>query len=259
MDLLEFHTLNVRISESVCFVQLHRPDADNAINEVMIDEFRRVLSLCRESMNVVVIEGTPEVFTSGADLASVGASSAEEDEREGLRDARALYDLWLELATAPYISIAHVRGRVNAGGIGFIAASDIVLADESAQFSLSELLFGLFPACVLPFLIRRIGRQRAHYMTLMTQPVPVEQAHQWGLVDAYAERSGPLLGRHLRRLRCLTKTAVGRYKQYQAQLDESMVNARPVALAANRLVFSDPENVLVIRRYMERGLLPFQQ
>jgi len=62
--------------------------------------------------------------------------------------------LWLRLATVRTVTISHVRGKANAGGIGFVAASDIVLADETAQFSLSELLFGLYPACVLPFLIR---------------------------------------------------------------------------------------------------------
>ncbi len=67
------------------------------------------------------------------------------------RNPERLYDLWLRLATGPFITISHVRGRVNAGGIGFVATSDIVLAERSAQFSLSELLFGVFPARYFPF------------------------------------------------------------------------------------------------------------
>src|SRR5439155_22787849 len=94
-----------------------------------------------------------------------------------------LYDLLLQLETGSYITLSHVQGKANAGGIDIVAACDIVLADHAAQFSLSELLFGLFPACVLPFLIRRVGFQKAHYMTLMTQPISAQRAHTWGLVD----------------------------------------------------------------------------
>jgi polyketide biosynthesis enoyl-CoA hydratase PksH len=85
--------------------------------------------------------------------------------------------------------MSHVRGTSNAGGTGFVAASDIVIADNTAQFSLSELLFGLYPACVLPFLTKRIGFRKAHYLTLMTNPISVQQANAWNLVDAYEENS----------------------------------------------------------------------
>ena len=37
---------------------------------------------------------------------------------------------------------ADIAGRVNAGGMGLVAASDVVVAGSQAQFSLSEILFG---------------------------------------------------------------------------------------------------------------------
>jgi polyketide biosynthesis enoyl-CoA hydratase PksH len=175
------------------------------------------------------------------------------------RSAEVLYDLWTDLATGPYVTIAHVRGKANAGGIGFVAACDIVLADERAVFSLSELLFGLFPACVLPFLIRRIGVQKAHYMTLMTVPIPVQEAHRWGLVDAYAADSADLLRRHLLRLRRLSKSAIQRYKQYLSALDTFLAASRMPAVAGNREVFSDPENLEKIARFVATGQFPWER
>jgi polyketide biosynthesis enoyl-CoA hydratase PksH len=151
-----------------------------------------------------------------------------------------------------------VRGTANAGGVGFAAACDIVLADTTAVFSLSELLFGLFPACVMPFLVRRIGLQKAHYLTLMTQPVSVQQAHAWGLVDGFDERSTDLLRRHLLRLRRLSKPAIHRYKAYLSEMDGSLERARAGALAANRQIFSDRGNWQNVVRYVERGLLPWE-
>ncbi len=170
-----------------------------------------------------------------------------------------LYDLWLRLATGPYITISHVRGKANAGGVGFVAASDIVLADTTAQFSLSELLFGLYPACVLPFLIRRIGFQKAHYLTLMTQPVTVAQAHEIGLVDAFEEQSEVLLRRHLLRLRRLSKTAIGRYKTYMNRISGPLAQLRAPAIAANLEVFSDPANLQAIGRFVEHGVFPWEK
>jgi polyketide biosynthesis enoyl-CoA hydratase PksH len=163
------------------------------------------------------------------------------------------------MATGPYVTVAHVRGRANAGGVGFVAASDIVLADDTAQFSLSELLFGLYPACVLPFLFRRVGFQRAHYLTLLTQPIPVTQAYQWGLVDAFEARSEALLRRHLARLRRLEKTAVRRYKCYVSQVTKSLENTRSAAIAANREMFSDSGNLQAITRFVEQGVLPWER
>src|SRR3546814_2371237 len=117
-----------------------------------------------------------------------------------ISDPEAIYELCGHLAQERFCSITNVGGKANAGGVGFAAACDIVLADPSAEFSLSELLFALIPACVLPFLIRRIGFQKAHYMTLTTRPVPVRQALEWGLVDACDGNSEDLLDRKSTRL-----------------------------------------------------------
>src|SRR5262249_36321925 len=148
----------------------------------------------------------------------------------------------------------------------FVAASDIVLADHTAQFSLSELLFGLFPACVLPFLIRRVGFQKAHYMTLMTQPITVQRAHTWGLVDEYEETSTALLRKYLLRLRRLSKKGITRYKRYMNEIGAgqgqagqgSLRGMRSLAVATNHEVFTDPDNLKGIYRYVEEGLFPWQ-
>jgi polyketide biosynthesis enoyl-CoA hydratase PksH len=134
----------------------------------------------------------------------------------------------------------------------------VVIADETAVFSLSELLFGLFPACVLPFLIRRVGFQKAHYLTLMTSSVPVAQAQAWGLVDASAANSRDLLRKHLLRLQRLSPVAVGRYKAYATRLHGTIAALQQEAVAANREMFADSENVAKIVRYVEEGVFPWE-
>jgi polyketide biosynthesis enoyl-CoA hydratase PksH len=252
---MNYQTIQVRFQEPVCFIQINRPESNNTINDLLIEEISQVLTLCEESITIIVLEGLPEVFCFGADFQSIPAAAGGQQAGEG---PEPLYNLWLKLANGPFITIAHVRGKANAGGIGFVAASDIVIADQTAQFSLSELLFGLFPACVLPFLIRRVGFQKAHYLTLMTQPVPVQQAFAWGLVDAYDTDSDSLLRKHLLRLRRLSKSGITRYKRYMSELYDLLLQSKQAALAANREIFSDPHNLEGIIRYVETGKFPWE-
>jgi polyketide biosynthesis enoyl-CoA hydratase PksH len=252
-----YETIKVQFQESICFLQIDRPEANNTISGRLVAECNDVLSACEEAATVVVLSGSPEVFCFGADFKDIaGASNKVDEPGDG---PGPLYDLWLRLATGPYVTISHVRGKANAGGVGFIAASDIVLADETAQFSLSELLFGLYPACVLPFLIRRIGFQKAHYLTVMTQPISVKQACEWGLVDAFEPQSDALLRRHLQRLRRLAKVAIRRYKTYMSRITMPLQDLRSPAVAGNLEVFSDIANLHAITRYVEQGVFPWEK
>lgn len=254
--MMNYQTVNVRVEQEVCYLQLHRPKENNTINDQMIEECHHALDSYEELITVLVIEGMPEVFCFGADFQEMHDTMASGEVRD--RNPERLYDLWLRLATGPFISISHVRGRVNAGGIGFVAASDIVLAESAAQFSLSELLFGVYPAAVLPFLIRRVGVAKANYLTLMTKTITTEQANTWGLVDASEENSKSLLRKHLLRLKPLTKNAIVRYKQYFHQLSIPLQEQKALAVEANKAMFSDPQNLTGIYRYIETGKFPWE-
>jgi polyketide biosynthesis enoyl-CoA hydratase PksH len=254
---LTYETINVEFQESVCFLQIDRPQAHNTISSQLVAECNDILSACEKSAIVVVLSGSPEVFCLGADFKAIASTSKKaHDQGDG---PGPLYDLWLRLATGPYVTISHVRGKANAGGVGFVAASDIVLADDTAQFSLSELLFGLYPACVLPFLIRRVGFQKAHYLTLTTHPISAKQACEWGLVDAFEPSSEALLHRHLQRLRRLSKNAIRRYKAYMSRISVPLQNLKSPAVAANLEMFSDADNLQAITRYVEQGVFPWEK
>lgn len=249
-------TLTAEIADGICRVRFTRPDAGNTINAAVVSEMDAVLRRCEASdsaVSVVVLEGSPEVFCAGGDFEGVAASDEPDDPEP-------LYGLWQRLATGPFVSVAVVRGRANAGGVGFVAACDIALAEPSATFGLSELLFGLFPACVLPFLIRRVGRQKAHVMTLMTRPIGAEEALAAGLVDAVEASGDRLLRQHLMRLRRLSRPAIARYKRYMGYAEGDWLSARkPAALAANRELFSDPAIRRDIRRYVTEMKFPWEE
>jgi polyketide biosynthesis enoyl-CoA hydratase PksH len=249
-----YETLDVRIEDGICRVRLNRPDAGNALNGEMIAELQHVVARCaagegEAAVPVLVIEGEAEVFSSGGDFEAISQGTP--------LDPAPLYDLWTALAAGPFVSIALVRGRANAGGVGLAAACDLVLADRTATFALSELLFGLFPACVLPFLVRRVGVQKAHALTLLTRPIDAEEALRIGLADAVGDAE-TLLKSHARRLALFSRPAIGRYKAYMARLSDLAAKARPEALDANRAMFADPEVQRNILRYVRDMKLPWE-
>jgi polyketide biosynthesis enoyl-CoA hydratase PksH len=254
---VNYKTLKVRFEENICFIQIYIPENDNTISDQLIMDFQDILMICKEKSTVIIIEGLPEYFCFGANFKGMEQEASQG--KDVNNNPQPLYEVWQDLATGPFISIAHVRGKANAGGVGFVAACDIVLADKTAVFSLSELLFGIFPACVLPFLIRKIGIQKTNYMTCMTQPIPVEKACSWGLVDDYHEQSENLIRKHLLRLRLLSKKAISRYKSYINNIAQPLERSKELAIKANLEVFSDPENMKGIINFVETGKFPWEK
>jgi polyketide biosynthesis enoyl-CoA hydratase PksH len=201
----------------VLTLQIFRPEANNSINTALITQLLEILKNYEqaEEIKVIVLEGLPDHFCSGMDFKAV----AETDPRDtsGI-DLNGFYELLKHLSLSAKVIISKVEGKVNAGGIGLVAASDIVLADEKAVFSLSEILFGLLPACVLPFLIRRIGYQKALWMTITTQGISAQRAYQLGLVDEVCVNVNDALRKNLIRLTRLEPDAIKGLKSYMSQL-----------------------------------------
>ena len=238
-----------------CRIRLDRPETGNAIDTAMVEAFEAALDRCENdeaaAVAIVTIESSGETFCVGGDLEATAQNATLDPER--------LYRLWQRLRDGPFVSIVAVNGRANAGGVGFVAAADIAIGSESASFALSEMLFGLYPACVLPFLNARIGAQRAHYLTLTARPIDAAEALREGLLDSVDADLEDGLRRHILRLRRLTRPALARYKAYRRELDgDALERARPAAVSANRQMFSDPVARGNVARVVDSGRFPWE-
>tara|TARA_R110002110_G_scaffold415800_1_gene656304 strand:+ start:60950 stop:61735 length:786 start_codon:yes stop_codon:yes gene_type:complete len=252
-----YQTIKTKLESDVGTIQIYRPEANNTINDKLILECIEVLSQWDKQAKIVILEGLPDVFCFGADFSAI--SEAADAKNSPTQNSEPLYQLWQNLSEGPYISIAKLKGQVNAGGVGFVAACDIVLSEKKVMLSLSELLFSMMPACVMPFLIRKIGFQKAHYMTLMTQPISASKALEMGLIDALEENVDDLLRKHLLRLRRLNKKGITRYKNYMNLLNPIAKENKQNAINANLEVFSDIESLAKIARYVKTGKLPWEE
>lgn len=211
----------IRLEEApgVLRITLARAERQNSIDGLFLEEVHAALDRAESipECRLVVLEAEGEVFCSGLDLP---AAAGETGDRGALasRGGADFLGLLKRFSTIPRVVLSRVDGRVSGGGVGIVAASDLAFATERSRFGLPEALWGLLPCCVLPFLIRRVGFQRAYAMTLSTLPVDAGEARRSHLVDEVADDAEPLIRRLLFRLEKVDETTVRSLKRYFARM-----------------------------------------
>jgi len=75
-----------------------------------------------------------------------------------------------------------VQGDVYAGGMGLVAACDIAVSVDTAQYCLSEVKLGLIPATISPYVIRAMGARAAHRYFLTAERFSAAEALRIGFV-----------------------------------------------------------------------------
>jgi polyketide biosynthesis enoyl-CoA hydratase PksH len=140
-----------------------------------------------------------------------------------------------------------------------VAASDIVIASNAATFGLSEMLFGLLPACVMPFLIKRIGVQKAQWMTLITQGISAERAYEIGLVDEVSDNPSDALRRNLLRLTRLETDTILNLKDYMSKLWIISEQTQKIAVDKITALTASEKVQHNIKNFIQNGIFPWSK
>jgi methylglutaconyl-CoA hydratase len=175
--------VDVVLEGPVARVFLARPEVRNAFDGETVRELTRALAeaSAREDVRVIVLGGQGKVFSAGADLDWM-RRVASFSEEENVRDARSLAALFETLERSPKPVVARVQGAALGGGAGLVAAADIAVAAQDAQFGFPEVRLGLVPAVISPWVVARIGTAAAHELFLTGERFDAEQARAIGLV-----------------------------------------------------------------------------
>ncbi|MGY3792650.1 enoyl-CoA hydratase/isomerase [uncultured Aquimarina sp.] len=253
-----FKTIKINQWRQTVTIKINRPEANNAIDLTLINEITKVFTQFEldKDIKVVLFEGLPDFFCTGLEFKTIEVENFEISNKESQNK---FYDLLKSIAFSSKVTIAKVKGKVNAGGIGIIASCDIVIADHSATFGLSEALFGLLPACVMPFLIRRVGYQKAQWMALITQGVSVDKALEIGLVDEIGTNLEENVRKNLLRLTKLETDTIKELKEYMGEL--WIINEQTKELAVNKissLLMRDTVRSK-INSFVNEGKMPWNQ
>ena len=176
-------TIQVTLKGAVATVALNRPDVHNAFNSLMIGELINAFDELGQSseVRVIVLTGRGRSFCAGADLTTMRAAG-EFDIEQNVANGKAIYDLMLAVDSCPKPVVGKINGTAIGGGVGLVAACDIVVAVDRARFGFSEARIGLVPAVISPFVLAKIGVSFGRELFLTGERFNAQEAHKLGLV-----------------------------------------------------------------------------
>jgi methylglutaconyl-CoA hydratase len=176
--------LTVKVQDHVARITLTRPEVRNAFNNEMIAQLKAAFDDvgARVDVRAVVLAAEGPAFCAGADLNWM-RRMADYSCDENLADAGELAAMLRAIYECPKPTIACVQGDVYAGGMGLVAACDMAVSVDTANYCLSEVRLGLIPATISPYVIRAMGARAAHRYFLTAERFGAAEAHRIGLVN----------------------------------------------------------------------------
>ncbi|MFB9905650.1 p-hydroxycinnamoyl CoA hydratase/lyase [Allokutzneria oryzae] len=181
-------TVSVELDEGIAWVTLNRPAKRNAMNPTLNREMVRVLDelegdpRCR----VLVLTGAGESFSSGMDLREYFREVDENpDPAVQIRVRRDSAEWqWKRLRTWSKPTLAMVNGWCFGGAFTPLVACDLAIADEDAQFGLSEVNWGIPPGGVVSrALAATVGQRDALFHILTGETFDGRRAAEMRLVN----------------------------------------------------------------------------
>jgi len=186
---MTYETLELdRTPAGIALVWLNRPDVRNAFNETMIAELTAVFRAldADAAVRAIILAGRGKAFCAGADLNWMKKMASYSFE-QNYEDALGLANMLHTVHTVKKPTVARVHGAAFAGGMGLVAACDIAVAAQSAEFCLSEAKLGLVPATISPYVIAAMGARAAYRYMLTAEPFAAAEAYRIGFVQEIAQ------------------------------------------------------------------------
>lgn len=172
--------VRVNREQRVGLVQLHRPEALNALNGALMQELIQALEAldADASIGCMVLSGGEKAFAAGADIKQMAQATAIEMLRQ---DDLAVWDR-IRLIKKPLI--AAVNGFALGGGCEVAMMCDLIIAGENAKFGQPEINIGVIPgAGGTQRLTRAVGKAKSMELILTGRPFKAAEALEMGLIN----------------------------------------------------------------------------
>jgi enoyl-CoA hydratase/carnithine racemase len=163
----------------VLAITLARPERRNAISVDMYGALADAIAGAFEDgeTRLITVRGEGQDFAAGNDLADFLEAAPRDDEIPVWRLLRALAECEIPI-------LAAVHGNCVGIGTTMLLHCDLVIADDSARFSMPFVDLGLVPEAASSLLFPRLaGRRRAARYLLLAEPFGADEAYAIGLVS----------------------------------------------------------------------------
>jgi 2-(1,2-epoxy-1,2-dihydrophenyl)acetyl-CoA isomerase len=222
-----YDTITVGVTAGVATITLNRPDAYNALNLALARElFSAVLEVDEDpAVRCVVLTGAGKAFCGGGDVKDFVAGLP----RVGvlLKELTTLiHGAVSRLVRAPKPVVTAVNGVAAGGGLSLAMAGDLVVAAESARFTMAYSRIAATPdGSSTYWLPRLVGIRRAVELFYTNRVLTAKEAMEWGIVTRVVPDAelGPAVGQLARELAQGPTLAFGRGKRlFHASTTESL-------------------------------------
>lgn len=178
---MRYKTIELQCTKGVAVVWLNRPEVRNALDPAMVSELGAALDQLETdaSVRAVAFAGRGAAFCAGLDLGWLKRLGAAKGRAA---DARRITGLLHRLYAFSKPTVARVHGTTFAGGLGLIAACDVAIAAQDAEFCLSEVRLGLAATTIMPYIVQAIGERHARRYALSAERFSAAEAYRIGLV-----------------------------------------------------------------------------
>ena len=181
----EFETIILEQYEGIAKITLNRPDAANGINLPLAQELLQAAIHCDEdpSVRTVLITGNGKLFCAGGDLKSFAAYGDGISAK--LKELTAhLHAAISRFARMDAPVIIAVNGTAAGAGFSLAVSGDLVLAAESAKFTMAYTAAGLSPdGSSSYYLPRLIGLRKTQELMLTNRRLSAQEAMEWGAIN----------------------------------------------------------------------------
>lgn len=178
---MAFETILVEVENHISTIKLNRPDAMNAINDVMFGELAQAVQEAQANKKVrcIVITGSAKAFAAGADVKYMAEKSFADVFCEDL-----FSDNERDFLSVRKPIIAAVAGYALGGGCELAMMCDFIIAADNAKFGQPEINLGIPPGIGgTQRLTRLVGKSKAMDMMLTGRMMDAEEAERAGLVS----------------------------------------------------------------------------
>ncbi len=182
---MEYKGLIVETRDHVTTITLNRPERYNVIDLQLAQELMEAVLTCSEDPGVraLVITGAGSVFSGGGNVKEFGERL--ETISRYLRELTTLLHTTISrICRMPKPVLAAVNGVAAGGGMSLALACDLVVAAESARFTMAYAGIGVTPdGSSSYFLPRLVGLKRAFELFYTNRTLTAREAEAWGLVN----------------------------------------------------------------------------
>ena len=145
--------VHTTVVDGIATITLDSQSNRNALSRQLLAELHDGIDLAEAgNARAIVLRHEGPAFCAGADLKERSAAPA---------DSRPFVNALERLMDTERPTIAAVDGAVRAGGIGLMAACDLVVVHESTTFALTEVRIGVAAAIISVPILRRVPRARS--------------------------------------------------------------------------------------------------